>query len=197
MIIESAARDAGLDFFEVVFEMLDAKDVNAVAAYGGFPVRYPSWRFGMEYERLQKGYTYGLSKIYELVINNDPTYAYLVRSNSLMEQKLVMAHVFGHADFFKHNVWFSPTESADGRRDGARTPTRVRELRRPPRPGDAVERFLDLCAVAGHPGRPVSAVARALEGARVARALERRGYRRAAHGDPSRRAEAVSDRRRA
>lgn len=90
--------------------MLDAKDVNAVAAYGGFPVRYPSWRFGMDYERLEKGHRYGLSKIYELVINNDPTYAYLVRTNSEMEQKLVMAHVFGHGDFFKNNVWFAPTE---------------------------------------------------------------------------------------
>lgn len=108
--IEAIARQAGLDFFEVVFELLDARDVNALAAYAGFPVRYPSWRFGMEYERLEKGYSWGLSKIYELVINNDPTYAYLVRSNSLMEQKLVMAHVFGHADFFKHNVWFQPTE---------------------------------------------------------------------------------------
>jgi stage V sporulation protein R len=110
VIIESAAREAGLDFFEVVFELLDASDVNGIAAYGGFPVRYPSWRFGMEYERLEKGYTWGLSKIYELVINNDPTYAYLVRSNSLLEQKLVMAHVYGHADFFKNNVWFAPTE---------------------------------------------------------------------------------------
>jgi stage V sporulation protein R len=110
VIIEDAARKAGLDFFDVVFELLDAKDVNGVAAYGGFPVRHPSWRFGMEYERLEKGRQWGLSKIYELVINNDPTYAYLVRSNSLMEQKLVMAHVYGHADFFKHNLWFAPTE---------------------------------------------------------------------------------------
>jgi len=110
LCIEGEAKASGLDFFEVVFEMLAARDVNAVAAYGGFPVRYSSWRFGMDYERLQKGYEYGLSKIYELVINNDPTYAYLVRSNSDMEQKLVMAHVFGHADFFKHNVWFAPTE---------------------------------------------------------------------------------------
>jgi len=110
VIIEDAARKAGLDFFDVVFELLDSKDVNGVAAYGGFPVRHPSWRFGMEYERLEKGRQWGLSKIYELVINNDPTYAYLVRSNSLMEQKLVMAHVYGHADFFKHNLWFEPSE---------------------------------------------------------------------------------------
>lgn len=108
--IEAIARAAGLDFFQVIFELLDARDVNALAAYTGFPVRYPSWRFGMEFERLDKGYSWGLSKIYELVINNDPTYAYLVRSNSPMEQKLVMAHVYGHADFFKHNIWFQPTE---------------------------------------------------------------------------------------
>ncbi|MDE0903590.1 MAG: SpoVR family protein [Planctomycetota bacterium] len=107
---EDAARAAGLDFFEVVFESVDARDLNAIAAYGGFPRRYASWRFGMDFERLHKGYSYGLSKIYELVINNDPTIAYLVRSNSLMEQKLVMAHVFGHADFFKNNAWFAPTE---------------------------------------------------------------------------------------
>ena len=67
LVIESAAREVGLDFFEVVFELLDAKNVNGVAAYGGFPVRYPSWRFGMEYERLEKGRFWGLSKVYELV----------------------------------------------------------------------------------------------------------------------------------
>ena len=143
LIIESAAREVGLDFFEVVFELLDAKDVNGVAAYGGFPVRHPSWRFGMEYERLEKGRTWGLSKIYELVINNDPTYAYLVRSNSLLEQKLVMAHVYGHADFFKNNLWFTPTDRKMLDTMGHHS-TRVRRYI------DAfgqerVERFLDLC----------------------------------------------------
>ena len=108
--IEALARRMGLDFHQVRFQLLDASDVNGIAAYGGFPVRYPSWRHGMEYERLEKGYAFGLSKIYELVINNDPVVAYLVRSNSDLEQKLVMAHVCGHADFFKHNVWFAATD---------------------------------------------------------------------------------------
>jgi stage V sporulation protein R len=110
VVIEAAARDAGLDFYDVVFELLEAAEVNGVAAYGGFPVRYASWRFGMDYERLSKGHRFGLSKIYELVINNDPVYAYLVSSNSALEQKLVMAHVYGHADFFKHNIWFARTD---------------------------------------------------------------------------------------
>jgi len=107
--IERYAREYGLDFHDVVFEVLDYDQLNEVAAYGGFPTRYPHWRFGMDYEEMAKSYTYGLSKIYELVINNNPVYAYLMKANSALEQKLVMAHVFGHADFFKNSLWFSET----------------------------------------------------------------------------------------
>ncbi|MGK0204035.1 MAG: stage V sporulation protein R [Planctomycetota bacterium] len=103
------AKSYGLDFYEVIFELVDHDELNMVASYGGFPVRYPHWRWGMEYEQLTKSYQYGLSKIYELVINNDPCYAYLMRSNALTEQKLVMAHVYGHCDFFKNNAWFAHT----------------------------------------------------------------------------------------
>jgi hypothetical protein len=94
--IEGYARGYGLDFYETIFEVIDADDLNEVAAYGGFPTRYPHWSFGMAYEELKKGYDYGLSKIYEMVINNDPCYAYLMRSNHTVDQKLVMAHVYGH-----------------------------------------------------------------------------------------------------
>src|SRR5436189_2864253 len=107
--MEAHARSYGLDFFTTVFEVVDGDQLNAVAAYGGFPTRYPHWRFGMEYEQLTKGYSYGLQKIYELVINNDPCYAYLLGSNGITDHKLVMAHVYGHCDFFKNNYWFGHT----------------------------------------------------------------------------------------
>jgi stage V sporulation protein R len=107
--IERYAREYGLDFWEVVFEVLTYDEINMVAAYGGFPNRYPHWRFGMEYEQLSKGYEYGLSKIYEMVINNEPSYAYLQESNMDVDQKIVMAHVFGHVDFFKNNFAFKHT----------------------------------------------------------------------------------------
>lgn len=107
--IEKAARDYGLDFFETIFEVITYDQINQFAAYGGFPVRYPHWRFGMEYEQLSKSYEYGLSKIYEMVINTDPCYAYLMEGNMLVDQKLVMSHVYGHCDFFKNNKWFAPT----------------------------------------------------------------------------------------
>ncbi|MDQ3233980.1 MAG: SpoVR family protein, partial [Pseudobdellovibrionaceae bacterium] len=48
--IQEAARRAGLDFFETIFELVDYKQLNEIAAYGGFPTRYPHWRFGMDYE---------------------------------------------------------------------------------------------------------------------------------------------------
>ncbi len=107
--IEKIAVEYGLDCFETVFEMITYDQINQFAAYGGFPVRYPHWRFGMEYEQLSKSYEYGLSKIYEMVINTDPCYAYLMEGNRTVDQKLVMAHVYGHCDFFKNNQWFSPT----------------------------------------------------------------------------------------
>jgi len=107
--IKGYAQACGLDFFETIFELVDFDQMNMVAAYGGFPNRYPHWRFGMEYEQLSKGYEYGLQKIYELVINNDPCYAYLMECNPIVDQKLVMAHVYGHCDFFKNNFMFAHT----------------------------------------------------------------------------------------
>ncbi|MEM7131750.1 MAG: SpoVR family protein [Chloroflexota bacterium] len=107
--IEEYARDAGLTFPDVRFMMLDFRQMNQVAAYDGFPQRYPHWRFGMEYERLRKSYAWGLHRIYEMVINTDPCYAYLLKSNLEVDQHLVMAHVYGHADFFQNNLWFAHT----------------------------------------------------------------------------------------
>jgi stage V sporulation protein R len=108
--IERFAADYGLDFFPVLFEMISYDQMNEIAAYGGFPNRYPHWRFGMDYERLARSTEYGLSKIYELVINNNPAVAYLLEGNSLTDQKLVMCHVLGHVDFFKNNFAFRATD---------------------------------------------------------------------------------------
>jgi stage V sporulation protein R len=117
-MIEDFAREYGLDFFPTLFEVLDYRQMNEVASYGGFPVRYPHWRFGMEYEQLSKSAEYGLSRIYEMVINNTPSIAYLLEGNSMVDQKLVMSHVFGHVDFFKNNYTFSSTNQGMDPRTG-------------------------------------------------------------------------------
>ena len=107
--VEGHATAYGLDYYPQIFEVCDYDTINILAAQGGFPNRYPHWRFGMEYDQLSKGYAYGLQKIYEMVINTDPCYAYLLQANNWVDQKLVMCHVYGHNDFFKNNAWFSGT----------------------------------------------------------------------------------------
>jgi len=141
--IRERARSYGLDFFPVIFEMCTYEQMNQIAAYGGFPQRYAHWRFGSEYEGLRKRHHYGLGRIYEMVINNDPCYAYLQESNALVDQKLVIAHVYGHSDFFKNNLWFSQT-NRKMMDEMANHATRVR--RHIEKQGyDTVERFLDVC----------------------------------------------------
>lgn len=67
--ILQACRDWGLDFYPTVVQLLTYDEISEIAAYGGFPVRFPHWSFGMEYEELQRGYEFGMHKIYEMVIN--------------------------------------------------------------------------------------------------------------------------------
>ena len=141
--IEGYARDYGLDFFEIIYQVLDWEEINEVASYGGYPVRYPHWRHGMQYIELSRSYAYGLSKIYEMVVNNDPTYAYLLAANHTVDQKLVMAHVCGHGDFFKHNFSFAHT-NRKMMDEMANHAARVRRYME--RQGeDEVEHLLDRC----------------------------------------------------
>jgi stage V sporulation protein R len=146
--IREQARAYGLDFFPVIYEMCDYEQMNQIAAYGGFPQRYPHWRFGMEYERLRKQHHYGLGRIYEMVINNDPCYAYLQESNALVDQKLVIAHVYGHSDFFKNNLWFSVT-NRKMMDEMANHSTHVRKHIEK-HGQDVVEKWLDICLTLEH-----------------------------------------------
>ena len=108
--IEGVARRQELDFFPIVFDVVDWDVMAEVASYHGFPDHFSHWKFGESYTNMRKMFTYGLSKIYEMVINTNPALAYLFEENNLIGQKLVMAHVCAHVDFFKNNAWFKPTD---------------------------------------------------------------------------------------
>jgi stage V sporulation protein R len=58
----------------------------------------------------------GNSRIFEVMFPGDPCHAYLVDSNTLAENVLVLAHVLGHADFARRNGLFVRSmEMAGGR----------------------------------------------------------------------------------
>jgi stage V sporulation protein R len=106
-IWEIAAK-FGLDPFPVHYEIVPATVMYEVGSYA-LPGRYSHWTFGKAYHRMKMMYDFGLSKIYEVVINANPAYGFLLETNSPTQNKLVIAHVLGHVDFFKNNVYFSRT----------------------------------------------------------------------------------------
>ncbi|HXF39404.1 MAG TPA: SpoVR family protein [Blastocatellia bacterium] len=107
-IWEVATTRFGLDPFPVRFEIVPASVMYEVGSYA-LPGRYSHWTFGKAYHRMKMMYDFGLSKIYEVVINSNPSYAFLLETNSPTQNKMVIAHVLGHIDFFKNNVYFSKT----------------------------------------------------------------------------------------
>lgn len=107
--LRTLAREMGLDFFEVIFEEVPPDFMSEIAAYG-LPTRARHWSYGKVYNRQRVHGQMGLSKIYEIVLNNDPAYAFLLDTNTEIENLLVVAHVHGHSDFFKHNIYFADTD---------------------------------------------------------------------------------------
>jgi stage V sporulation protein R len=105
------ARGFGLDPFPVHFELVPPSIMYEFGAYG-LPGRFSHWTHGRAYQQIKTMYDYGLSKIYELVINADPAYAFLLENNTVLQNKLVVAHVLAHVDFFKNNAWFRRTNRA-------------------------------------------------------------------------------------
>jgi len=103
------AMTLGLQPPDVRFEIVPVEALYELAAYH-FPERFAHWTHGAMYYRQKTRYDFGLEKIYELVLNTDPCLAYLLDTNSLVEHKLVIAHVLGHADFFRRNVYFRETD---------------------------------------------------------------------------------------
>ena len=101
----AVARELGFDPLPTHFEVVPASVVYEVAAYG-LPGRFTHWSHGKAYHLLKTRHDYGLHRIYELVIHADPCQALLLESNTLLENLFVAAHVAGHADFFRHNVFF-------------------------------------------------------------------------------------------
>ena len=106
--LRERAEAEGLSFPPVAFQEVGPEEMAMLAAYGGFPRRYPHWRWGSAYLHYRETYRYGLARIYELVVNTVPVQAYLLRGNPLLAQKLVVAHVYAHADFFQNNLAFKP-----------------------------------------------------------------------------------------
>src|SRR2546421_2299 len=84
--IWEVARKFGLDPFPTRFELVPATVMYEIGSYA-LPGRYSHWTFGKAYHRMKTMYDFGLSKIYEVVINTNPAYGFLLETNSPVQKK--------------------------------------------------------------------------------------------------------------
>lgn len=103
--IEALARQKGLSFDPVYFRITDSDEIAEVASMG-LPNRFIHWYWGGAYKELVMQQNKELFSILELVLNTRPSHAFLRSSNTYLQNVWVIAHVFGHVDFFKNNHWF-------------------------------------------------------------------------------------------
>jgi stage V sporulation protein R len=109
------ARRLQLDTYPVQYELITAEQMIDLCSTVGMPVHYPHWGFGKQLVAQERGYRKGQSGLaYEIVINTDPALVYLMETNSLALQVLVMAHAaYGHNAFFRSNYLFQQFTQAD------------------------------------------------------------------------------------
>lgn len=142
--LEAMAKELGLDYFPVDFELVPDTFMMEIAVYG-LPVRMPHWSFGVRYIYQYVQRRMGGSRIFEVVFPGNPNRAYLQNSNTLSDNTLVTAHVLGHADFSRHNALFARMQKEVGYRIVEQAASRARQIEDAIRKhGQArVERVLD------------------------------------------------------
>lgn len=106
-VLETTAREKGLDPYPVVFHLVEPNRFFEVAAQKGYPNRYPHWSWGQEYYELKQPYQEGARSFKEVVINNAPVHSYLLETNPDYGQKALMAHSLARSDFYKNNKQYA------------------------------------------------------------------------------------------
>ena len=101
--IREIAEGMGLLTTEIMFEIVPAQRVLEGMSYN-FPTNFSHWSFGRDYERNRTIYEHtGHGIPYEQVWNFETPKAFLVETNPLALNALILAHVYGHVDFFLAN----------------------------------------------------------------------------------------------
>jgi stage V sporulation protein R len=106
--IWNIAWEMGLRPFPMHYEIVPSSILYEFGAYG-LPGRFSHWTHGKAYHQMKTMYDYGLSKIYELVINTNPCYAFLLDTNGFVQNKMIIAHVLAHSDYFANNAYYART----------------------------------------------------------------------------------------
>ena len=142
--INQRSLEMGLHPFDVDFRVLNWEQLIDFQTYH-MPYHYRHWSFGRDYDLARTAKRYEAGGLpYEMVVNTDPAVAVLWRDNNLVIQIMVIAHVYGHSDFFANNNLFRKLTRADLAEDACRSHAReIAEFNEDPSiPSERVEELL-------------------------------------------------------
>lgn len=109
--IYEIARENGLEFCDIEFDIVPAEKMFEIMAYG-MPGQIRSWKYGRDYEKTRTIYEkMGAGLPYEVVVNTDPSRAYLMKDNTFGLQVLIIAHVVAHVAFFTMNKYHAENDN--------------------------------------------------------------------------------------
>jgi stage V sporulation protein R len=141
------AKGYGLDWHPIAYETINYHEMIGAMAYHGLPSHYAHWSYGKSFERTHFMYNAGAEGLpYELIINSNPSIAYLMLENPLYLQILIMAHCVGHSDFFKNNRTFRDTDPDNVTQRFRNAKKRIQGYIEDPSIGiEAVEKVIEAC----------------------------------------------------
>lgn len=101
--IREIAEEFGLLTADIIFEVVPAQRLMEGMAYR-FPSNFSHWSFGRDYDKYKTIYHYtGTGLPYEQVWNFEVPRALIMETNPFALKILVIAHVYGHVDYFLGN----------------------------------------------------------------------------------------------
>lgn len=141
------AKKYGLDWYEIAYETINYHEMIGAMSYHGMPSHYSHWSYGKSFERTHLMYNSGNEGLpYELIVNTDPSIAYLMLENPIYLQILIMAHCVGHSDFFKNNRTFKDTDAQTVTMRFRSARNRIQSYIEDPSIGiESVEKIIDAC----------------------------------------------------
>lgn len=117
VIDEIGSKQLGFDYYPAQIEIISSEQMIDNYSTHAMPQMYNHWSFGKTFIQNQNSYKSGQSGLaYEVVINTNPSIAYLMETNSMTLQALVMAHacVDGDTECLTPAGWVKIKDYVDG-----------------------------------------------------------------------------------
>lgn len=106
--------ELGFDYYPLQIEVVSAEQMLDLYCSIALPIDYSHWSKGKAFIRDYDKYMAGkMGLAFEICLNSNPSYCYIMEENDALTQFLVISHVKGHSADFKMNYLYRDNSDAD------------------------------------------------------------------------------------